>query len=273
MTLDLVSNLLMVWSTASLEGRAPIIARSLPALREVALQLGEAIEAGPSYSSRVGCHYQRPDSTGDRGTSEFYGQGAWTSTLLTSPHSSQAGQGDDKGTYSLRCVRLLDWTIPQWLSSCGAEAKPEIIEILLRFRVHRIAVVADIEKAFLMVSIAERDHDVLRFLWFKDACTNQRELMELRFTCIVFGISSSLFLLNATIRHHLNKYESSHPVLVERLCWSLYVDVGAANEEQAYQMFVTSKRILGDAGFNLRKFHSNWTLLQEQVNPEIYTYY
>ena len=96
--------------------------------------------------------------------------------------------------------------------------------------------------------------------------------MELRFTRVVFGISSSPFLLNATLRHHINKYESSHPILTKKLLQSLYVDdvaFGAANEEQAYQMFVTSKEILSDAGFNLRKFHST---LQERVNLESQPY-
>lgn len=150
----------------------------------------------------------------------------------------------------------------------GPRLNQKILEILLRFRVHRIAVIADIEKAFLMVSIAGKDRDVLRFLWFKDACADQKEL---RFTRVVF---SSPFLLNATIRHHLSKYETSHPTLVEKLCQSLYVDdvaFGAANEEQAYQMFVTSKGILGDAGFNLCKFHSNSTMLQDRVNHEMDT--
>ena len=32
-----------------------------------------------------------------------------------------------------------------------------IMEILLRFRIHRVAITADIEKAFLMVSIAKQD--------------------------------------------------------------------------------------------------------------------
>ena len=40
-----------------------------------------------------------------------------------------------------------------------------ILDILLRFRVHRIGLIADIEKAFLMISIAEKDRDVLRFVW------------------------------------------------------------------------------------------------------------
>ena len=40
----------------------------------------------------------------------------------------------------------------------------QFLDILLRFRTHRVTLTADIEKAFLMVSVAKRDQDVLRFL-------------------------------------------------------------------------------------------------------------
>ena len=109
-----------------------------------------------------------------------------------------------------------------------------------------------------MISIAKKDRDVLRFLWYGDAFGDQQDLMELRFTRVVFGVSSSPFLLNATIWHHLEKYEATHPSLIQKLQRSLYVDnvvCGAEDEEQAYQMFMESKKILEEAGFNLRKFY------------------
>lgn len=39
---------------------------------------------------------------------------------------------------------------------------------ILRFHVHKVTVTAGIEKPFLMISIAKRDRDVLRFFWVKD---------------------------------------------------------------------------------------------------------
>ena len=152
----------------------------------------------------------------------------------------------------------------------GPKQNQKILDLLLRFRVNRIAIVADIEKAFVMVSMAEKDRDVLRFLWFKDVLAGQHDVIGLRFTRVVFGVSSSPFLLNATLRHHLDKYESSYPNLIRKLRQSLYVDdlaSGASDEEQAYQMFVTAKKILKDVGFNLRKFYSSSEALQARVNP------
>ena len=51
----------------------------------------------------------------------------------------------------------------------GPKFKQRIMDILCRFHVHRVAVTVDIEKAFLMVSVVRKAHNVLVFLWFKDA--------------------------------------------------------------------------------------------------------
>ena len=65
----------------------------------------------------------------------------------------------------------------------------------------------DIEKAFLMVHMNETDEDVLRFL-----CVNDIDRAEPKvITRVVFGLSSSPFLLNATIKHHIEQYEQCDP--------------------------------------------------------------
>ena len=73
----------------------------------------------------------------------------------------------------------------------GPKLNTKIFDILLRFRIHRIAIIADIEKAFLMISVAKKDRDVLRFLWYKDVYADQLDLMELRLARVVFGVSSA----------------------------------------------------------------------------------
>ena len=50
----------------------------------------------------------------------------------------------------------------------GPSFGQSIFDILLRFRFHRVALMGDIEKAFLMVSVQEKDCDCLRFLWTHD---------------------------------------------------------------------------------------------------------
>ena len=116
----------------------------------------------------------------------------------------------------------------------GPNFGQNIIDIILRFRVHKVALAADIEKAFLMVSMAEKDRDVLRFLWVDDVTKEEPEVIALRFTRVVFGVSSSPFLLNATIRH---QYTLKLPETVKRISRSIYVDdiaYGTDTEDLAY---------------------------------------
>ena len=96
--------------------------------------------------------------------------------------------------------------------------------ICLRFRTHKTALTADIEKAFLMISVAPHDRDVLCFLWVDDISKQSPKIMTLRFTCVVFGVSSSLFLLNAMIKHHVEKHKDAHPDFVNMFTRSIYVD-------------------------------------------------
>ena len=87
----------------------------------------------------------------------------------------------------------------------GPKFNQLILDLLVRFRSYKIAITADVEKAFLMISVDDHDRDVLRFLWVDDVTKAEPEIREFRFTRVVFGVSSSLFLLNATIKFHLER--------------------------------------------------------------------
>ena len=83
---------------------------------------------------------------------------------------------------------------------------PYLYDILLRFRAGKFGLVADIKQAFLQIGITEDHRDLLRFLWFKNINDVPLTPTTLRFTRVVFGLTSSPFLLNGTIKHHLEKY-------------------------------------------------------------------
>ena len=50
----------------------------------------------------------------------------------------------------------------------GPNLIPKLFDVLIRFCNNRIALTADIEKAFLMIGINKSDRDILRFLWFTE---------------------------------------------------------------------------------------------------------
>lgn len=119
-----------------------------------------------------------------------------------------------------------------------------------------------------MVSVVERDRDALRFLWVRDIQDEEFTIRPLRFKRVVFGVCSSPYLLNSTIRHHLQQHLNSHPELLQKLTDSFYVDdviTGAPTEEEAFHLYSESKRVLKHGAFNLRKFRTNSVRLQQRI--------
>ncbi len=146
-----------------------------------------------------------------------------------------------------------------------------ILDIILRFRSHRVALTGDIEKAFLMVAVSETDRNVLRFLWFDDVWSDQPEVTVLRFTRVVFGVSSSPLLLNATINHHIEQYRAQDPAFVEAFMRAVYVDdlnSGGDDDESVYTLYKKAKFRLAEGGFNLRKFVTNSPELLRKIDRE-----
>lgn len=151
----------------------------------------------------------------------------------------------------------------------GPSFGQSIFDILLRFRLHKVALIADIEKAFLMVGIDEKDRDALRFLWIDDINSNLPRIEVLRFARVAFGVSSSPFLLNATIRHHVEQYRAMDPGFADKFERSIYVDdltCSVTDEDEAFQLYLKSKEWLNQGGFNLRKFLTNSQALQARID-------
>lgn len=164
------------------------------------------------------------------------------------------------------------------LNQC-LEKGPNLIElipsILLRFRRQKIGVISDIKKAFLQISLHESDRDFLRFLW-TDSQGNIKVFQHRR---VVFGISSSPFLLGASLEYHLtrmlqNSDLASQPFSKEtvlQLLNSFYVDncVSSVSDEKALRKFIEESSILMAQGkFDLR----GWEYTNQEDNQEATTH-
>lgn len=155
----------------------------------------------------------------------------------------------------------------------GPNLNPDLLSILIKFRQHRVAMMADINKAFLQISLNERDRDVLRFLWLKEKPLPFEELkvVIMRMTRVPFGASASPFLLAATIRHHLKKYKNKYPEEVKVLDECLYVDdfiTGTENVDDAIKLSLRAKEILSSASMKLCKWSTNSPVLQNMWKQE-----
>ena len=157
------------------------------------------------------------------------------------------------------------------LNSCllaGPSLTPKIMDILIRFCWYQVELAADIEKAFLMGSVAAHERDCLRFLWFEDILADNLKMVIERFTRAVSGLISSPFLLNGTLKSHIESYLSEDPEFVKKILASLYVDdlnSGASTVVQAFHFYMKCKTRMKDAGFNLRKWITNSKQLMSQL--------
>ncbi len=152
----------------------------------------------------------------------------------------------------------------------GPALSPKIFDILVRFRQHNVAIVADIEKAFLNVGIEDIDRDVLRFLWIDDLERDNPELLIYRFCRVVFGVNASPFLLNATLQNHI-KHCNTDMDFAKKLSESFYVDdlvAGERNDEDAFVFCHNSKECLSKGGFHLRKWVSNSKELLSRIQDD-----
>ena len=150
----------------------------------------------------------------------------------------------------------------------GPNLAPLIYDILLRFRMNKIALIGDLEKAFLSVSINPNQRDLLRFLWYDDISKNEPEITFLRFTRLVFGLTCSPFILNQTIRHHLDQYKEEDHSFVSTVEKSLYVDDFAFSmnsENDCFELYAKLKSCFAEGGFNMRKWATNSPTLAERI--------
>ena len=146
------------------------------------------------------------------------------------------------------------------LNDCLTTGPPilnDLIAILLRFCQSKYGLSADIEKGFLNLILDEEDRDATRFFWISNPDNPTSPFDVYRFKRILFGATSSPFILNATLDKHLKQF--NHPV-AERIREDIYVDdlvSGAQDDHKAVTFYTNAQTLMLPGGFNLRSWSSN----------------
>ena len=129
-----------------------------------------------------------------------------------------------------------------------------LVVILLRFRKGKYGCKSNIAKAFLQIEIDKQDRDALRLLWIENG-----QVYVLRYTKLPFGLTSSPFILAATLQKHLDGTEMETETKDEILA-SFYVDDNiwsVDSLEELMERKETAVKTFADAGMNLRSWTSN----------------
>ena len=111
----------------------------------------------------------------------------------------------------------------------------------------------------------------MRFLWFDDIFADEPIIQKYRFCRVIFGVTSSQFLLNATIRAHAQKYENVDPEFARKVRKHFYVDdltTGVNTVEEGYELYKKFKIRFMEANFNVRKWRTNDKELRNLIPEE-----
>lgn len=90
----------------------------------------------------------------------------------------------------------------------GTKLLPDLGHVLIRFRCHRIGMMADIKKMFLQINLKRQDQNSHRFLWRGMHTHRAPEVYCL--TRVTFGDTPSPFLSIAIVQKHAKEHEEDH---------------------------------------------------------------
>ena len=160
----------------------------------------------------------------------------------------------------------------------GPSLTEPLLPVILRLHGNKIVFVPDIEKAFSQISLKPEHRGFVRFLSCesKNEITpkniSQYKICDYRICRVLFGVTSSPFLLTSTINKDIKTYNNEDPKFVEQLLRSLHVDDlnnGSENFNDCYNFYNKAKDRLDQASFNFRKFQLNSCDLEYLINGEM----
>ena len=151
----------------------------------------------------------------------------------------------------------------------GPTIHPSLIDVLLRFRMRRVALAADVSKMYRNVELAEDDKDLHRFVWRSE---RTKPLQDYRMTRVTFGISASSFAANMSVRQNAIDLSHEYPVAAKTVEESIYVDdclTGADNTQDAIRLYTQLRCLFQRGGFPLRKWNSSEPEVLDAIDPAL----
>ena len=133
---------------------------------------------------------------------------------------------------------------------------PLLFDVLVQFRLNPIGIIADIEKTFLQISVADCHRHFLRFLRFEDVFKDIPEEVIFRFCRVIFRANCLQYLLNSVIRYHARQYKDTDKRFSKKVAKPFYVDhfnSTVHNVTEGEELYKKIKLRFLDASFNVCK--------------------
>ncbi|XP_037805276.1 uncharacterized protein LOC119599551 [Lucilia sericata] len=139
----------------------------------------------------------------------------------------------------------------------GPTIQDELYKILLRFRLHRFALTADIVKMYRQVLIDSQDRKFQYILWRN---SEEEEIRTYHLNTVTYGMSAAPYLAIKSLHYLADQYMDQFELGAKTIKSSFYVDdflCGSDTLEELSRMKQEVNEILIRGSFQLDKWHSN----------------
>ena len=144
----------------------------------------------------------------------------------------------------------------------GPTVHPSIINVLLHFRCHRVALTTDVS---WMYRAHNHQCDMHQFVWREDP---QQPLKDYQMTRLTFGVSASPFIVNIAMRQNALDHQKKYPLAAHTILDSFYVDNsldGKDSVDEAIKLQAEMQERFEFGGFVLRKWKSSEPAVFTQI--------
>ena len=151
----------------------------------------------------------------------------------------------------------------------GPTVHSSLVDVLLRFRLHRVALIADVSRMYRAIALTPTDRDLHRFVWRNSPDV---PLKDFRMTRVTFGVSASSFMANMSVRQNAQDHALVYPLAAKVVEDSFYVDdglTGADSIEEAIELHAQLQTLFDKGGFLLRKWNSSEFAVLQHIEPEL----
>lgn len=139
----------------------------------------------------------------------------------------------------------------------GPQLQNDMRSLVMRWRLKRIAFIADIQKMYRQILVSEADRDFQRIVWRNKPTDPMKEYRLLRVT---FGTACAPYLAVKTLQQVANDEGDGYPVAADTIKEDFYIDdllSGQDTVQEAINVAKEVKKIIGKGGFVLQKWASN----------------
>ncbi|XP_031341031.1 uncharacterized protein LOC116169144 [Photinus pyralis] len=169
--------------------------------------------------------------------------------------------------FDASCKSSSGWSLNEKLC-VGPHIQDDLFSIITRFRKHNIVYTADIEKMYRQIMVADDQRDLQRIVWRSH---ESEPLRYYKLNTVTYGTAPASFLAVRCLRQlGLDNLDTS-PKASGAIINDFYMDdllTGTETIEEAIETKEHINEILSGAGFKLRKWSSNHTLLLQDSDSK-----